>query len=163
MECVDLFTSWLCVAEQQVHIWTEKAIWWGAGTGGWRTWSHGQSFPTQCLQVYFRGQFCGKTNQSEIKKNHRSQESKKKKTIPNSIFQHWGPHLSLRWTVWVGCCLSQRCCCTRPSACPQWVCCLLWGSPAEPHPLIRKTRKEILSLLYYFSCSNFNLSFTHEA
>lgn len=78
MECVDLFTSWLCVAEQQVHIWTEKSIWWGAGTGGWRTWSHGQSFPTQCLQVYFRGQFCGKTNQSEIKKNHRSRESKKK-------------------------------------------------------------------------------------
>ena len=59
--CVCVFlTGWLCVAEQQVHVWAQEGVGGGGrgGARGGRAWGHGQSFTAQSLEVHFAGQLC---------------------------------------------------------------------------------------------------------
>lgn len=51
-------TRWLCIAEQQVHIWTEEAVGSGCRARRRRALTHCQSFPVQRLEVHFVGQLC---------------------------------------------------------------------------------------------------------
>lgn len=49
-------TRWLCVAEQQVHIWTQEAAGSGCRARRRRALSHCQSLPVQSQEVHFVGQ-----------------------------------------------------------------------------------------------------------
>lgn len=73
LEVAMFLTRWLCIAEQQVHIWTQEAVGSGCRARRWRALSHCQSFSVQSLEVHFVGQLCSQnTNICKTKKQERS-------------------------------------------------------------------------------------------